>query len=331
MMDIPAELVSRGGNLDRHIVGLTWYLPETVQLVEDGILWNGQGGSVRPRADMLEAFLRLADATDDRVLAYARRWGVLGICKHELPFGLPLHTDEFCMPQRWQGWDPPRGPGGWEPIKSWRDFSRQAGALLRLAAQLHRDRKGQAEDVSTVLSTMPQSLKDTYPVVFGQPRETIEQQRGFVAAFIREWLWLGSVRLDFRWYGHGARIEFGGFGLHYGLFGALAVQLILAISRSDGVVFCSGCGEAYLPQRRPKARQRNYCADCGRPIALRDAARAYRRRRAQARDLHRAGVPLKEIVRRVDGDPTRVREWIRKRPRKKMSEGRENTQGVPGY
>jgi transposase-like protein len=235
---------------------------------------------------------------------------------------LPLHADsnwvEFCMPQRWQGWDPPRGPGGWEPIKSWRNFSRQAGALLRLAARLHRDRVGQNEDISTVISTTPQSLKRLYPAVFEQPGETVDQQRAFVAACIREWLWLGSVRLDFKWYGHGARIEFGGFGLHYGLFGALAVQLILAIGGSDGVVFCSGCGKAYLPKRRPKSRQRNYCADCGRRAALRDAATAYRRRCARARDLDRAGVPFREIVRRVHGDSKRVREWIRSRPRKKV-------------
>jgi hypothetical protein len=43
---------------------------------------------------MLEAFLRLDLASDQQIQAYALRWGILGICKHELPFGWPPHTGE---------------------------------------------------------------------------------------------------------------------------------------------------------------------------------------------------------------------------------------------
>jgi len=52
-----------------------------------------------------------------------------------------------------------------------------------------------------------------------------------------------------------------------------------AVKKSRRAVCCE-CGEPYLPKRRPKANQRNYCPDCrASGAAQRAAAREYRRRK----------------------------------------------------
>jgi len=261
---------------------------------------------------MLEAFLRLADASDQQIQAYALRWGILGICKHGLPFGWAPHTAAqkfyWCLPIRWKGWHPPHGPGGWEPLRSWRAFSRQANAIVNLSASVHQDRRGRPEDVLAARESMPKVVRSLSRSLFSAPAETVDEQRQLVAAFIREWLWFGSVRLHFQWNRRGVQVGFGGIVLAYGLFGALAVQLVLIVSRSDGVAFCHGCGQPYAPRRRPKARQRNYCSSCGRKAAVRDAVKAYRDRRAEVLSLYRNGTTIPRIA----GQTGLAEEWIRR-------------------
>ena len=47
-----------------------------------------------------------------------------------------------------------------------------------------------------------------------------------------------------------------------GLFGALVVQLALAIAKTDGLTLRSACGMTYLPGRRPNPKRRRYCSPC---------------------------------------------------------------------
>jgi hypothetical protein len=60
------------------------------------------------------------------------------------------------------------------------------------------------------------------------------------------------------------------------LFGALAVQLLFAVSRTDGLAVCSACGSPYCPPRKPRIDQRHYCSGYRRRGAWRDAQRARR-------------------------------------------------------
>lgn len=77
-----------------------------------------------------------------------------------------------------------------------------------------------------------------------------------------------------------------------GLIGALAVQLVFDVCRTDGLAVCTSCGTPYLPpKRRPRRDQNPYCSDCGLKAAMRDAAARYRKtekyREARARRLAR--------------------------------------------
>jgi len=62
-----------------------------------------------------------------------------------------------------------------------------------------------------------------------------------------------------------------------GLYGALAIQLLFNVCRTDGLAVCTSCGAPYVPGRKPRRDRNPYCPDCGRKAAVRDAAARYRR------------------------------------------------------
>ena len=83
-------------------------------------------------------------------------------------------------------------------------------------------------------------------------------QREALAWIIADWLRIGDVRPRPLWRGEQPTLVLSSPGL----FGALAIQLLLAMQRSDGVATGSSCGRAYTPVRRPKQHQRRYCPEC---------------------------------------------------------------------
>jgi hypothetical protein len=115
-----------------------------------------------------------------------------------------------------------------------------------------------------------------------QEREQRERTgaRNTLGSHVNEWLMWGGVRPRFDWTENGTviRLSSGGWEQE-ALFGALAVHLVLAVGGTGGIALCSGCGAPYLPTRRPVDGRRHYCTNCGRKVAERDAARAYRARR----------------------------------------------------
>src|SRR6266487_2634569 len=76
-----------GLQLERPIDARILDVPGMVSL-SDGLLeWRWIPGQKREqvRPGILEGFLKLADAADSSILAFAKKWGPLGICEHELP------------------------------------------------------------------------------------------------------------------------------------------------------------------------------------------------------------------------------------------------------
>jgi DNA-directed RNA polymerase subunit RPC12/RpoP len=62
------------------------------------------------------------------------------------------------------------------------------------------------------------------------------------------------------------------------LSAVLAAQTLFAASRSSGLTTCFNCGRLYLPSRRIEEGRRNYCPDCGRKAAVRDAQARFRKK-----------------------------------------------------
>src|SRR6516165_6411023 len=84
--------------------------------------------------------------------------------------------------------------------------------------------------------------------------------------------WLRTARVRFSARGRdggGVQAVVGGGGL----FGALAVQLLVAVSGAGGLLICEECGLPFVPRRR---RDQKYCEDCGIRAAWRRASERYR-------------------------------------------------------
>ncbi|MBC8273672.1 MAG: hypothetical protein H8E40_01695 [Chloroflexi bacterium] len=223
-------------------------VPRHIDIVGDNLYWYDDpfDDYKRDKANdtgALNAFVRIK--TPDNILRFARRLGPLGLCKHGLP---PMHRgtwyrDEYENGElvgvthtgEWnpadgaseRGWCPPCGP---EPIKRWLEYSSLALSYLNLAASLKID--------------------------------TGKRMRGLRQLFLQdrvnEWLGDAGIRLELNWSGNEPVLTLVGGGV----FGALGVQLLSAVTRNTLAV-CSGCGEPYLRKaRKPKPGQRNFCPDC---------------------------------------------------------------------
>jgi hypothetical protein len=298
------------GQLDRPVAANLLYVPASVELRGGRLAWvhhvyDQKGGryivspkAVTPGPTLLEEFVRLTALPDEAIVSYARKWGLLGICRHNLPrthWRKSIHsgtsTDRFCDLRLYKNPDGSVETSGWEPLVAWRRYSLKAKSLLDVAAHLHA---GRIVTDNKVAVGLDKSL-------YSEKKLSFEVRRRFqivtLSAELNRWLALGNVRPFFSWslveepsvsFGTTwfwmARsiertlvvelIDFQGSSL----FGALGIQLLMAITRVQGFALCSECGEMYSPTRRPNANRRNYCAKCGIKAARRAASREYRAR-----------------------------------------------------
>ena len=261
-------------------------------LVEDGkLLWtfrdtSGVMRAPRPASGhLLDEFLRIED--EDGVLAFARRRGVLAICRHGLPashsrrsfaapprvpfaHAIPAAVRRPCMPERVIA--PDDGLGYYaEPVERWLHFIRQSEAIVRTAAALGED----TIDPALWRTVYEDKLRDE-PV----RRLLDDHLRGddrfsqlTLEAVIDEWLLLGDVRprVVLGEQSHGSP----GMELVGGTFGLLAIQLAITVARSGHVAICTYCPRPYFPTRKPRAGERN---SCGREECVRAQNRDRQRR-----------------------------------------------------
>jgi hypothetical protein len=226
----------------------------------------------------LHRFVRLRDAQD--VLRFAQRYGVLDICEHGLPCThnprmLNIHL--LGLVQSPSLWKPvevgtensrsflieERGKRPWcegcgsEPVETWLFWSRQARAILNLAAALSAGRPCSREDWEVILT---QDIDEKPQLI-----DTLMARRWAAGVYLQEavnlWLDLANVRLALSWptgAGLGSlRLERGG------TFGLLGVQLLTAITGAQSLAICNGCSIPYIREkRRPQAGRQNYCLEC---------------------------------------------------------------------
>jgi len=112
-----------------------WHMPRDVALAGKGARaalmtehHNSAGEQyiVADDAVVLDEFIVLADAPDREILAFAKKYGVLGLCQHGLPFGHPPLEGQTAL-CRW---------ARRERLSVWRLMAREAGALRNLAREL---------------------------------------------------------------------------------------------------------------------------------------------------------------------------------------------------
>jgi hypothetical protein len=261
-----SEVLTRPTDLQRHWNrierielregNLLWYLGKE-KVVPQGIAFSGnlarRAIRIRQQAEhdgrgVLDEFVELAEGNDSKILEYARTWGVLELCQHGLPYMHGRPHEHFRLPPP----DPafrrrkPTSkclPLGIERLAVWRFFSRQANALLRIAASLQQEKLGDSSDWALV-------LRDRV-----SPKGNVESHRDCWADVVDSWMTLGDVRPHIDLISHSitwARTD---------LFGELAVQLALVGVRADGQVHCTNCGRVYAPRKQIVRGGVHYCPD----------------------------------------------------------------------
>jgi hypothetical protein len=250
--------------------------PEEVWMDGGRLYWHGGQAIERvPTEGLLDAFVRIDSERD--VLTFATRFGPLGLCKHGFPAGhfLDFHQFLFDSPSESQCYPRHAGPAS-EPVGRWYIYVRAARALLSLAAALHGETLGRHEDWVDAFESVPRDddVLPPDPGTMARGPLTLIGLRHLLADLINEWLLLGDVRPRLLWE------EAAGITFDSDTFGALAIQLMQAASRTNGLAICSSCGMPYMRTgRKAPAGRRNYCPNCGMSAALRDAQRAHRQRK----------------------------------------------------
>lgn len=216
---------------------------------------------VRPTNETFSQFIDLANATDPEVLEYAKRWGMLFLCKQHLT---PAGHNLDCEPLQGRGRSEIHEEG--EPVKAWKLWAQQARSILYISQKLDDNLLGKSEDWQILYGTgygygplrLPWHYPD-YQERYSEKKEIKKRnaEKTDIAHLINEWLAASGVRPNMEWQSRIPLITLSG----YGLFGALAVHL-LELSGRYVLAGCSECHKFYHPTRRPKATQRRYCPDC---------------------------------------------------------------------
>ena len=201
-------LYSETGPLERLLPVGELMVPNDVELEGEWLCWGWRGDPLqwttrRPGPHILSDFVRLADGDGPTIRAYARRWGILGICEHGLPSSHLGNEDGTprCRPLSRRE-DPAWRFDGWAPLERWRHFARQARAILDLAASLHADQPGQPEDWQVVVQHRKQ------PVPWWRP--SVETEWILLSSVVQEWIRIGDVRpVMARGPTQGRQVEFG--------------------------------------------------------------------------------------------------------------------------
>jgi hypothetical protein len=304
-----ADMVDSQGRLGRPASEDLLSPPDEIQLDDKGewVEWRKPSTGSKPMvaapATLLDEFIELGDGPPDRILRFARRWGVLDLCvEHNFPGShvpsfLPIEVgiERPCESRtKWEdGWWV-----GKEPVEVWKQFAREARSILTLAARLQLAKSGEK------IKWLPVGLSGfqrVYEEIDGQiVRRAPDPESGGImeavagrerlADEVNGWLSLANIYPVFAWSEEDPKYNtLGGKGIRlaydHSVFGALTLQLLFAVSRTKGLAFCSNCSRPYIPKRRPVPGRRSYChrEECLRARG-RDASRdRYAREKAKKR------------------------------------------------
>jgi hypothetical protein len=257
------EFVLLGRQPVRETLTEKWPIPTGLELDRTGqflryrILQPARHAA--PTRDLLDDFTELVDLEGRDVLAFAKRWGVLGLCaEHNRPASHPLEGSAHLF-----GGGCALNEIG-DPLEAWFTLARQFRAVRLIAARLRDNEKGRTEDWRAL----------------GYPRTPKRiRQHDVIEQTIQGWLLEGDVRPQFLWDGPQPRFELVARSTYSGLFGALATQLAITIAGATSDAICDACGQPYVPKRKPQAGRHHYCdrEHC------RYAAQRFSQRRRRAR------------------------------------------------
>lgn len=205
---------------------------------------------------LLHTFLRLHDAPDSRILAFAKRWGNLGLCEHGRFIGLCQCSDEAYDEN-----------GPIERLSDWRAWSDRFRALLTLTRQV--ESAWNPETVQRAFAGWWRTEDADRLAHAGQRIRRVE-----VAVALSRLLVGARVRREVVVTpGHHWAIVDGSRWL----CGAIVLQLVQQCVGVGSMAVCGECGQAFEADRRT-AKWCSRCRRAGAPEKRRQQAMRDRRR-----------------------------------------------------
>jgi hypothetical protein len=302
MKDLPLLLSRWSGSLGRPMVSSQIALPILLKVRDQRLVFSVERRLARIQPEeLLDRFIalsgRFTSSTD--VLSFARRYGPLYLCDHH---GIAAYHKPLFMSRAPLGPSPIFGVDepfkySWcgprldsrkpetlsEPIEAWFRLARRASSLLQAAnaVRLHGDAPPELwEQVDGFVGSFGQK--------FGALWQYLDDSSHRLAANLEAWLVTADVHLRVAVQGESLTASLGSGPLTASSLALIAIQLLLAIMRSEGLSSCSGCATPYVSNRPPLAgklvgpqvAKRNYCRNCREDrIPERDASRDYRNRK----------------------------------------------------
>ena len=254
-----------------------------MRLSGDDLLWNPwfEPTEARPGAGMLAAFVNLHNSPDEAILDFSKKWGTMSFCEHNLPH---LHTSCFDALKMGTKCNPiKRRTLVAEPLAFWRRLSKIAEAVLNIGSELNQDRLGRVDDwqIASVEYLHGAPASDE---LYAEVQERgIKWARMNLAWLITVWIRIGGPSPTMQYSEEHAQWQMVLASDYGSTFGAIGMKLMMAISERDALAICSSCHNSYTPPRRPDPTRRNYCPNCGKQAAWKDAKRQQRERERDAR------------------------------------------------
>ena len=280
------------GNLGRPARLGELLVPGVVQLMGEDLVYSDQESLYRESPpDLLDQFLALRRATDEQIRQFAERWGMLRLCHDMVPW---CHNVPHCylMGAEQHVGESPDVPvddrkARWfrEPLAAWRHYAAQFFEVLVVAGKSWR-----ALEVSLDQWSPPHTgdwVRTQGPfhfVVHGDPAKpeeiplpTPDMCLAECVRIANENMYDGLVLPLVQLRHSGTRVA---AGLEFAseacpVWGALSVQLALAVSRS-GLAVCSDCGVLFDRRHPPARKYVELCGRCRRRAALRDGQQRFR-------------------------------------------------------
>jgi len=242
----------------------SWVVPTDIDIEGDRLCWDASFSTYRTvhgPAKVLDELVKITvDTSQQKVADFARRWGVVGLCReHMWPHvhsRYPGGGDEEVYGCTLLG-----GRRPFIPIEWYRQLAQRSRSVLNIASRLHRGIPGEPEDWEVVVPEVAHwddtVINTRWKQVPYTKAARVADERDALGDVLDRWLDLTRTRIRFSWVG-----EHPTFGLAAsGLVSAVFMSLAFSAARSGGLAVCSNCGRAYTPARRPAAGRRCYCTD----------------------------------------------------------------------
>jgi hypothetical protein len=257
---------------------------QAIEIAAENLIWRpwslrtGEPTQIRTfnsAPEAFEQFLRLHNATNDRILKFAQRHGVLGLCEH----GLPRHHRRPSDHSKSPGFEIGQcvrcafkfssDCAVIEPLESWRGLSASANALLRLMFEKLRPDAERRDDWKCALWLCEQQdVRCRHGKRFRAMWRKVVPDQGFdrewISRLANEWMRCSGIAPQLFAQGKAPTCRVAPYeDSGPNLFGHLAFRLALSLAAQKGYVVCAHCRDPFAPQtNKVSSERRIFCEKC---------------------------------------------------------------------